>query len=484
MSPRHSPPRIGVLVVAYNAQAHLARTLDRIPTSFIPQLTEVLVCDDASPDNTYLVGMGYLHVGTELPLRIVRHPVNLGYGGNQKAGYRWAIEDDLDVVVLLHADGQYAPEFLPQIVEPIVNGEADAVFGSRMMEKGKALEGGMPRYKYLGNRILSTFQNAMSGANLSEWHSGYRAYSVDMLRTIPFHVNSDGFDFDTEIIVQLLEAQARIVELPIPTYYGDEICHVNGMKYAWDVTKLTTRYRMHKMGFGTGELAFNSNADAYEMKNDLGSSHGKILSWLSHRPPARILDLGCSDGSLAQRMRALGHEVTGVDLTKHDAVAERVDHFVEADLDHGIPAEVGSGFDVVVCADVLEHVRDPEALLTQAGALLAAGGSVVASVPNFGHWYPRTRTALGLFDYDRRGILDHTHVRFFTKRSFERLVGHAGMAIVRRDVTGLPVDVADRGGDANVSGKLGAIATIDRIATRVRPQLFGYQFIYELKPAT
>ena len=110
----------------------------------------------------------------------------------------------------------------------------------------------MPKYKYLGNRILTTWQNAMSGVGLTEWHSGYRAYSVDALAQIPFGDNSDGFDFDTEIIVQMIESGARIAEVPIPTYYGDEICHVNGLRYAFDVSKLVGTYRLHKMGFGTG----------------------------------------------------------------------------------------------------------------------------------------------------------------------------------------------------------------------------------------
>ncbi len=481
MSEKPGKPRIGVLVVAYNAESHLAKTLDRIPRDFAAQVDEVLVCDDASPDNTYLVGLGYQNRGTDLPMRLVRHPINLGYGGNQKAGYRWAIDEKLDIVVLLHGDGQYAPEFLPQIVQPIVDGKADAVFGSRMMERGAALEGGMPRYKFVGNRILSTVQNAMSGATLSEWHSGYRAYSVEWLKSVPFQRNSDGFDFDTEIIVQLLESNARIVELPIPTYYGDEICHVNGLKYAWDVTKLTGRYRLHRMGFGTGELAFASRP--YELKLDPNSSHGRLLSWLSTRPAGRVLDLGCADGSLAHSIEAVGHQVTGVDLTRSEGVVDRMTRFFEANLEQGIPDEVGNGYDTVVCADVLEHVREPGRLLEEAKLLLNAGGSILASVPNFGHWYPRLRTLFGMFDYDQRGILDNTHVRFFTRRSFERVVAAAGLAIVRRDATGLPVDVANRGSsDGTTAQRLSVLATADRVATKLRPQLFGYQFVYELKP--
>jgi glycosyltransferase involved in cell wall biosynthesis len=473
--------RIGILVVAYNAEQHLARTLDRIPEEFVDRITEVFVCDDASSDDTYGVGIRYQETGRKIPLRVQRHPVNLGYGGNQKYGYRWAIEEGLDVVVMLHADGQYAPEHLPEMIRPILEGRAEAVFGSRMMEPGTALDGGMPKYKYLGNRVLTTWQNAMAGTELTEWHSGYRAYSVDALAQIPFADNSDGFDFDTEIIVQMVESDARIVEVPIPTYYGDEICHVNGMRYAWDVSKLVGTYRLHKMGFGTGKLAFAS--DSYEMKPDPESSHGKLLSWLSNRQPLKVLDLGCSDGSLGHRIRSLGHHVTGVDVAEHPGVGDRLDDFVQADLDHGIPDSLDGTFDLILCADVLEHVRDPQRLLTDARGRLSMSGSLVASIPNFAHWYPRTRSALGLFDYDRRGILDATHVRFFTRRSFERLVHEAGFAIVRRTATGLPLDVADRGaGEASGTQRLGAIGTIDRLAVKIRPQFFGYQFLYELTP--
>ena len=121
------------------------------------------------------------------------------------------------------------------MIEPIEADRADAVFGSRMLEAGAARRGGMPVYKYVGNRILTRFENAVVGTELSEWHSGYRAYSVAALRELPFERNSDGFDFDTQIIVQLRESGKQIEEIPIPTYYGDEICYVDGMKYAKDV---------------------------------------------------------------------------------------------------------------------------------------------------------------------------------------------------------------------------------------------------------
>jgi len=475
--------RIGILVVAYNAASTLAHVLDRIPDDFRPRVTKILVGDDHSQDSTHLVALGYQQLATDLPIEVIRHPKNLGYGGNQKAGYQWAIDHDLDVIVLLHGDGQYAPEMLPEIVAPLERNEADAVFGSRMLDEGAARKGGMPLYKYLGNRVLTRVENLAAGTSLSEWHSGYRAYSVDALRDVPFSRNSDGFDFDTQVIVQFLEAGKRIKEVAIPTYYGDEICHVNGMAYARDVTRDVIRYRVHKMGFGSGELAFAS--DAYDQKESLDSSHAMVLRWISDRRAGRILDLGCSSGSLAARLRDAGHHVTGVDLVAHEGVKDRVDRFIQADLDQGIPLEVEGPFDVVLAADVLEHVRHPEQTLDQIRLLLAAGGSLIASVPNFGHWYPRTRVALGRFDYDRRGILDRDHVRFFTRRSFERLVTSRGFRPVRLNGTGLPLEVVDRGGrGSSVDGnRLIRIADrVNRAAVSARPQLFAYQFLYELKP--
>ncbi|MGA1332705.1 MAG: glycosyltransferase family 2 protein, partial [Ilumatobacteraceae bacterium] len=176
--------KIGVLVVAYEASTTLEAVLNRIPQDFRSSISTILVCDDASKDDTYQVGMRAKNACPDLPLKVIRRPVNLGYGGNQKAGYRLMIDNDLDVVVLLHGDGQYAPEFLPQMVRPIIAGEADVVFGSRMLNRGDALKGGMPKYKYIGNKVLTFLQNRIAGVKLSEWHSGYRAYSIASLNGV------------------------------------------------------------------------------------------------------------------------------------------------------------------------------------------------------------------------------------------------------------------------------------------------------------
>jgi glycosyltransferase involved in cell wall biosynthesis len=235
--------KIGILIVAYNAQDTLAKVLDRIPPDFATQIDSILVCDDASTDDTHNVGLRY-QSNSKLPLTIVRHQINLGYGGNQKTGYQWALEKNLDLVVLLHGDGQYAPEYLPQMVEPIVSGRADIVFGSRMITQGGARQGGMPLYKFVGNKILTTLQNRLARVSLTEWHSGYRAYSVTALRKVNFLKNSDYFDFDSQIILQMIGARQRIVEIEIPTFYGDEISRVNGIKYGFKILIHTLKFRL------------------------------------------------------------------------------------------------------------------------------------------------------------------------------------------------------------------------------------------------
>jgi glycosyltransferase involved in cell wall biosynthesis/ubiquinone/menaquinone biosynthesis C-methylase UbiE len=469
-------PRIGILVVAYNAATTLAKTLDRIPVDFRDKIEEILVLDDASHDDTHLHGQSWAERNHLIKTMVVRHPKNLGYGGNQKAGYRMAIEHGLDIVVLLHGDGQYAPEMLPDIVEPLVRGEADAVFGSRMMEKGAARKGGMPLYKLVGNRILTKVENRMLGTKLTEFHSGYRAYSVRALTEIPFQNNTDDFDFDTQIIIQLVHAGKRIAEIPIPTYYGDEICYVNGMRYAKDVVKDVIEYRLASKGFGTSTWV--ESPDEYAFKDGDGTSHAQVLDMLAGAPPSRVLDVGCSGGRLAEFVRAAGHHVTGIDYLEVPSVRERTDAFYQVDLQYGIPEEVGTGFDVVIAGDIIEHLARPGAALREMGRVLRPGGQILLSVPNFGHWYPRARTAMGMFGYDRRGILDDTHLRFFTRATLRRLVRQAGFDILEERTTGLPLGVV-----SEMDGRrLRLLRRVDRGLVKLRPTLFGYQFIMRLTP--
>ncbi len=237
-----SKPRIGIFIIAYNAVNHLNKTIGRIPREVYEQVEEIFVIDDCSQDNSFYAALGYKAEFNVEKLTVHRNEKNQGYGGNQKVGYQYAVDRGFDIVALIHGDGQYAPEALPQLLEPLIKGEADMVFGSRMSQPSRALKGGMPLYKFLGNRVLTYIQNKLSGLKLSEYHSGYRLYSVHALKKIPFQSFTNTWHFDTQIILAMAERDLRIVERPIPTYYGDEICHVNGIPYAMHCVLTSFRY--------------------------------------------------------------------------------------------------------------------------------------------------------------------------------------------------------------------------------------------------
>lgn len=244
--------RILIFVVAYNAEKHIIQTLSRIPAQELSsQNFQVLVIDDASTDSTIEKVRKFATDKSQLNITLIVNDVNKGYGGNQKIGYNYAIKNSFDVVALLHGDGQYAPEFLPAMLNPVVSGDADVVFGSRMLDKKKALKGGMPIYKWIGNQVLTFVQNLILGTQLSEFHTGYRVYKIDAIRKIPIESNSDYFDFDTEIIIQMIDTKSRVKEISIPTFYGDEISYVNGFKYAWLIVKATLISRFVKRGWMT-----------------------------------------------------------------------------------------------------------------------------------------------------------------------------------------------------------------------------------------
>ncbi len=466
--------RLLVLIVAYHAEGTLASTLDRIPASLLSSCEcEVLVVDDASADRTFAVGMKYKRSQPSFRMTVLRNRYNQGYGGNQKVGYAYAIGEGFDAVALLHGDGQYAPEELPRLVEPVLRGRADAVFGSRMLKPLDAVRGGMPIYKWVGNRILTAYQNAVLGTALSEFHSGYRVYSVEALRSIPFRLNTNDFHFDTEIIIQLLNAGARMAEVPIPTYYGDEICRVNGLRYAWDVAIATTRNLFHRAG-----LLYQRRYDTeppgntrYDLKLGYASSH----SWAVQAVPpgATVLDIGSGPGQLACEIARKGCQVTLVDRYPAKEVHAGV-RVVLQDLDEPLQLDI-RGYDYIVMLDILEHLRSPEQFLEQLRAQFDhTPRRVVVSLPNVAFIVVRLTLLLGQFNYGRTGILDRTHTHLFTFRSARHLLRDSGFVI--RRMRGVPAPIPKVLGFGWL-GRLGVALNLALI--RLCAPLFSYQIFIE-----
>jgi glycosyltransferase involved in cell wall biosynthesis len=239
--------KIIVVLPAYNAGKTLAQTLAEIPADLVD---ECIVVDDASTDDTVEVAK-MLNVN-----HLIRHDNNRGYGGNQKTCYDAAIALDADIVIMLHPDYQYTPKLIPAMANIIASGLYPVVFASRILGKG-ALKGGMPVYKYVANRFLTYAQNLMINQKLSEYHTGYRAFSRDVLQNISYHFNSDDFIFDNQMVVQIFNAGYEIAEITCPTKYFDDASSINfsrSLKYGMGVLGTSLRYILHKKGIVSSRL--------------------------------------------------------------------------------------------------------------------------------------------------------------------------------------------------------------------------------------
>lgn len=441
---------------------------------------DILIIDDSSADATFEKGHAVKQdPSLPFPLVVLYNPQNQGYGGNQKLGYHYAIERGYDFVALIHGDGQYAPECLPELLEPLRTGEAAAVFGSRMLTPKGARGGGMPLYKFAGNKILTWIENKLLGTHLSEFHSGYRLYSTKALAAIPFDRNSRDFHFDTEIIIQLVIAGLPIRELPIPTYYGDEICYVNGMKYARDVVLAVIKARLQDAGLFY-DRRFDcapANAQPYEPKFDYCSTH--TLAFERVRPGSRVLDIGCSGGYLgAYLMRQKQCRVDGIDSFP-GGNNESLSAFYLHNLNDGLPALAYEEYDYVMMLDVIEHLAKPELFLEQLRSALSLRPSVdvFLSTANIGFAVTRLMLLIGQFNYGKRGILDLTHTRLFTFGSFERALRQAGFDVVEK--IGVPAPIPLALGDNRLSRTLLAI---NRFLIHISHGMFSYQMFLHVRP--
>jgi len=239
-------PKIVVVLPAYNAEKTLEETLSEIPEGFGDH---ILLVDDCSTDGT-------VELARALGLSVIVHPENRGYGGNQKTCYDKALKLGADIVVMLHPDLQYNPSYLPQLVEPLIEGRTDASFGSRMICKRNALEGGMPRYKFISNILLTKFENICLGAHFTEYHSGLRAYTRKYLESVRYRINSNGFIFDNEIIIQGLHLGFRIEEISIRSRYFDEASSIGlfpSIVYGLSIIQRIGVYLLHKWGIRRSE---------------------------------------------------------------------------------------------------------------------------------------------------------------------------------------------------------------------------------------
>lgn len=237
---------LAIYIPAYNAERKLAEVLRRIPANVLARTAEIILVDNASTDRTSEVG---LQTASELGLTnftLIRNNVNQGYGGSQKIAYAHCLKHGHHTVVMLHADAQYAPELIDRVAGPVERGEADMCFGSRLA--GDALAGNMPLHRYWGNKFLTALANLVLGWRLTEFHSGYRAYRCAALTRLPLERNAGYYHFDVEILIQCRAFGLRVVEVPIPTHYGDEDNHLNVWRTGLSILAILFEYLLHRLG--------------------------------------------------------------------------------------------------------------------------------------------------------------------------------------------------------------------------------------------
>ena len=414
-----------VLITAFNVEKFLEDVVMRIPKEIKSYNPEILIINDFSRDNTLQKMREIKGNFKDFKVTCLTNKTNLGYGGNQKLGYHYAIKNNFDYVVMLHGDGQYAPESIIDMIKPLAENKCSAVQGSRMIKKMNALKGKMPLYKFFGNIFLTYVQNLLSGLKMSEYHSGYRAYSVKALKKIPFNLNSKYFHFDTQILLQLKVVNENIFEIPIPTFYGEQISSLKSIQYGFAILKTTIIFYLQKFGiFHDIKFSF-SNKDGpsnYLPKLNFLSTHS--IAFKKIKENSKILSIGCGNADLEKELIERKNcivdgldsfDVKGLNFLNSFKVINYDKEIFELDF---------KGYDYILFLDVIEHLKKPEEFMNSLNNKMSffPDQKLIISTPNIANIFIRLSLLIGNFNYGKRGILDKTHTRLFTLSSFKKII--------------------------------------------------------------
>ena len=471
--------KVLIFIVSYNHESFINSVLDRIQNNVWQNdrfETEILIIDDQSTDNTFYIANEYAKHNNHLNITVLYNPKNLGYGGNQKIGYQYAINKGFDVVVLLHGDGQYPPENLEHMILPILDDESDVVLGSRMVNKKSALRGGMPYYKWFGNVVLTFLQNKILGVELAEFHTGYKSYSVAALKSIPFEYNSDYFDFDTDVLIQLIDTGHRVKEIPIPTFYGDEISRVKVFKYGFMILNSSINSRLMKMGiFYHPKFDYVRENAHYTLKLGYPSSHQFAIDHI--KSETSVLDIGCGPGLMAEELSKKSVRTISIDRYIGDNARKYSLETIQADIEtydyEALPA-----IDTILLLDIIEHLHSPENLLGKLrDRYCREAPDVIITTGNIAFLPIRLMLLLGQFNYGKRGILDIDHARLFTCKSLRRLLINYGYEILSEN--GIPAPFPLALGENRLSYSL---LSINQFLIKLFRNLFSYQMVFIVRP--
>jgi hypothetical protein len=450
--------------------------LKRIPDSVIKCDHEILILIDGSRETEFHSATKTVKGFELLNIQILIIAEGLGHGGSQKLAFHYAIKQDFDLVIIIDGSGQYFPEDIEKLMSSLTGSDAQAVMGSRFLNRTKKMRSQMSFYRYLGNLAVSFLQNKILGLKFSEFHSSLRAFRVKSLEKIPFFFNSNGRQFDTEILIQLNLKNFHVIEIPISFIGRFRTKVLEYFMYGFDVVKLSIKFRLHMMSiFYERKFDVSSSVDKYTLKAGYPSSHQFTLNEV--RKNSRVLDVGCGNSLVGSELMKLGCWVEAIDCENSKGL-NRINKFTKMNLNdesENIPVH---NFDYVLLLDVLEHLEEPEIfvwnLRTQAHGKRP---NILVSVPNIGFFVMRLQLLFGRFNYGIKGILDMGHRRLFTFYTIRKMFEDAGFDVLK--CKGIPAPYPEAIGKNMLSLSL---LKINSLLIKIFPKLFSYQIFMVAAP--
>jgi methionine biosynthesis protein MetW len=453
-------PRFGLFLFECSDPGSIRKVVERIPEAVDPWLDEVVVMLDR-PDPGPLPETQGLVGGRPFLLCFHRPPRDSGKGAARKAAFEYAFLKGLDHAIVMTA--AHPPEVLPALIAEALDDPRPLVLATRRRAPGPL------------HRVATALQNAILDLGLSDYAASFRVHPLAAMRRIPFQLDQDGSLFDAEVLLQFRALGVAIREAPLVDGRPGDGSGSDDFRHAFGALGAALAYRLHQL-HATRDGRFLVDRDVhYTLKLSETGSHMQIVSAI--RSGSRVLDLGCSQGLLARPLKEKNVRVTGVDVGPGERLARELDEYHQRDLEEPLEIPHGREFDYVVCADVIEHVRNRVELLRSARRYLKPGGRLVISTPNIALWFYRLSLLVGRFEYGPRGVLDESHVHLFTGSTFRREVEKAGFRVVGRRVTALPFEVVFE--STGRSRLVRALASAYHWLARLWPSMFAYQYVLE-----
>ncbi len=462
-----------VVILADNHEASIERVLKGLPPSVLSDPdSEVLVIDDDSKDQTFFVSDAAVRRVTRgAKVRVLRNPKTQGPGAGQKLGFRYAIDRGFQRVFVIHGDAESSAGVVERLLaEYWIQPEPDAVFAAR---SGEAMSFG----KRFASGLVTSVRNRLLGCRLLETESRFQSFSTSFLKRIPFERNSDDMGFHAEMVVQTVASGAKLIQVPLSTGASNGFRGSSGVRYAWQNLVACFHFRLQGMGF-LYDPKFDVGSIPYGLKESAFSSHSMLVKTIP--PKSTVLDIGCGEGWLAKKLVERGCIVDGVDHLPQESVSDSVRRYMRIDLNRH-PEDLAdrlkrSRYDVILLGDVIEHMTDPEAFLDMIRQAVASRGtSLVVSTGNVAFLVVRLMLSFGQFNYGPKGILDRTHRRLFTIRSFRQMFRQCGYRIRSFQTVPMPFSTV-------FTGRPGLALLLERVNgwfAKFWPGLFAYQMIVE-----